>query len=577
MLRVIVLFLMTFLFTLHAENVVITKPGEAFYDFTVHEFINTPEDITFDEIQKHDFHDSTNRLSKGYSTQSYWYRFSVKNETTQTLTYYLQFSEVFLHQVDFYINDNKEITHEVQGVATLEQHDNKTHKPTFKITLEPNDHKEITLKVASKYPVFTNFYLVDKKELYTHAHKYDLFYAFFLGAIFSLILYNISIYLFTKDISYLYYVLYGSSFLVWQLVQTGFWPFSSFEYVNSFYYVSLSIPLMMIFLTRFTQTLLDVKENFPKINQVLTASIYVYLVSLVVGLFDFVIAMTVINGLAFINLPFLIFVGVKSYLNKNKTALFYTIAQTSFIASATLFALAAFGLYEFNTLTRHGIIVGSSIEIVLFSFALAYRIKMHELEKFHITQKANEQLDKKVQERTQELEDSKERLRKLANHDPLTNLYNRRCLFDVSKKIVGLSKREKKPLSLIMFDLDRFKSINDKYGHSMGDSVIISFAWCLKKLRDSDVVARIGGEEFVVILPNTSKEDAFKIAENIRKECEKIKMSVNTHTNIRFTVSGGVATLLHDRDDSIEDIIFRADKRLYEAKRQGRNRIIAEE
>lgn len=568
------LLLIFVLFSLQAkESIEITDANRSFYDFTIQAYDNENAELSFETLEQTSYKKTNNHLSEGYNTNSFWYRFDVTNHTDKSTIHYLQFSEIFLHQVDFYLDDGKKVEHIREGIATLEQSKEKTHKPTFKIELQPNQTKTVTLNVLSKYPIFASFYLVTEQELFTHTHEYDLFYTFFIAAIFSLILYNISIFVFTKDRPYLYYVLYASTFLTWQLIQTGFQPFNSFTNIENFYRITLSIPLMLMFLVLFTQSLLDVKKSFPVINTILNACIAIFVGSFVIGFFNFTLAMTIVNGLAFVLLPFLLFVGVKSYLVHNKTALFYIVAQFSFLTTATLFALGAFGLYDFTQFTRHAIIVGLFIEIVLFSFALAYRIKLLEQQKLELTQRDNRILDKLVKERTKELEESRERLNKLANSDSMTNLYNRRSLFDISKKLIALAKREKTPLSIVMFDLDHFKSINDGYGHKMGDSVIINFAWILKRLRGSDVIARIGGEEFIALLPNTSLEDAFKIGETIRKECEKTSVKINDTTSIGFTVSGGVATL-REEDNTIEELIYRADKRLYKAKNLGRNRVI---
>jgi predicted signal transduction protein with EAL and GGDEF domain len=125
-------------------------------------------------------------------------------------------------------------------------------------------------------------------------------------------------------------------------------------------------------------------------------------------------------------------------------------------------------LLPYNLVTRHGIFIGAVIEITLFSLALAYKIKSLQNEKLLIIYQQNISLESMVAERTEELKE-------LANRDPLTNLHNRRFLYEISDNIILLSKRENTPLSFIMFDLDNFKSINDTYGHAIGDKVIKAF------------------------------------------------------------------------------------------------------
>jgi diguanylate cyclase (GGDEF)-like protein len=182
-----------------------------------------------------------------------------------------------------------------------------------------------------------------------------------------------------------------------------------------------------------------------------------------------------------------------------------------------------------------------------------------------------EELDQKVLERTKELEASKKRLEELASTDVLTGLKNRRALFEIGEKLLNLSHRESTPLSVIVFDLDRFKQVNDQYGHALGDQVLIAFADILTHSRKSDVAARIGGEEFVLILPNTKVDEAYKIAEQIRKKAEQITISYTEGKSFNFSVSGGV-DLLQKEDEQLNTLIARTDKALYYSKQTGRNK-----
>jgi len=189
-----------------------------------------------------------------------------------------------------------------------------------------------------------------------------------------------------------------------------------------------------------------------------------------------------------------------------------------------------------------------------------------ENEKVFIINNQNIELEKKVKERTLELKE-------LANQDPLTNLHNRRFLYEISEKLILLARREKTPLSLIMFDLDHFKRINDDYGHSLGDEVIKIFAQKIQQTRESDISARIGGEEFVLLLPNTNEQGAYEIASQLRTEVEKTSILSNDNTPIHFTVSSGIS-VLSETDNTIDQLLNRADKALYMAKDLGRNKVM---
>ena len=173
-----------------------------------------------------------------------------------------------------------------------------------------------------------------------------------------------------------------------------------------------------------------------------------------------------------------------------------------------------------------------------------------------------------------QLQELQSELKLLASTDPLTKLYNRRHFCKVSDHILDLAKRDKKELSVLMLDIDKFKSINDTYGHKVGDDVIIKLADKLKECqRKSDIICRYGGEEFLVLLPETSLEGAVTAAKNIREEIEKVSIGLDLGTNLRFTVSIGVSNVYIEKEDSLESAIKRADEALYEAKKSGRNRV----
>ncbi len=156
-------------------------------------------------------------------------------------------------------------------------------------------------------------------------------------------------------------------------------------------------------------------------------------------------------------------------------------------------------------------------------------------------------------------------------HDPMTEAYNKRAFLTEIEKEAGFSKRHNQPLSLVMFDLDHFKRVNDTYGHQAGDLVLRSVARKVAEtIRKEDIFARYGGEEFALLLRNTDIEGAFIIAERVRRAIEDLEVTHNGR-RIPCTVSIGIAKL----DATIArpaELIEAADERLYAAKRKGRNR-----
>lgn len=175
-----------------------------------------------------------------------------------------------------------------------------------------------------------------------------------------------------------------------------------------------------------------------------------------------------------------------------------------------------------------------------------------------------------LQTHVSEIEQLQMELREQALRDPLTGLYNRRYLGEAIEREISSAKRDNIPLSVIVTDIDHFKTINDTYGHQVGDTFLLAIANVLKtNSRSSDIVCRFGGEEFLMVLPGTPLEAAVKRAEEIRKKCMQIAIPHEGKT-LQATMSFGVATY-PDHGWEAEEIIIKADKGLYRSKENGRN------
>jgi len=165
-------------------------------------------------------------------------------------------------------------------------------------------------------------------------------------------------------------------------------------------------------------------------------------------------------------------------------------------------------------------------------------------------------------------------LKELSHRDYLTNLYNRRYFHELAEDFIRIARREHGEVSVIVLDIDRFKNINDTYGHTLGDEVIKLLASLLNiHTKESDIVSRFGGEEFAVLLPATNKDDAAIIAEKLRIIIENQDVKIASDKYINFTVSLGVDCVNFENDHDISESLDRADKVLYKAKKEGRNRV----
>lgn len=170
------------------------------------------------------------------------------------------------------------------------------------------------------------------------------------------------------------------------------------------------------------------------------------------------------------------------------------------------------------------------------------------------------------------LKNNEYRLKNLANSDSLTKLYNRRYFYKIATKILKLAQRSKQDVCVCMIDIDNFKTINDTYGHHLGDYVIKNLAKNLTSLtRQSDIIGRYGGEEFILLLPDTNIEGAKVIANKICKEISEQKI-VYKDIDLSYTISLGLNE--YTKMDSIDDFIIKADEALYKAKHAGKNQVV---
>ncbi len=222
-----------------------------------------------------------------------------------------------------------------------------------------------------------------------------------------------------------------------------------------------------------------------------------------------------------------------------------------------------------------------AIFFTILSFIISYIISKMLLKAFNILhsslkdksielQKLNSELEIKVENRTNKLKTAYKKMKDLASIDDLTKIYNRYYFFNIFNQKLEKLKSDKTIFSLIMFDLDHFKNVNDTYGHDVGDYVLNETCRVVEKdLRENDTFARIGGEEFLILLPNTNIEDAFYIAQRIRQNIEQHKFKDIP----KLTISLGVA----EANEPIlsTELLKKVDLALYKAKKEGRNRVIA--
>lgn len=247
---------------------------------------------------------------------------------------------------------------------------------------------------------------------------------------------------------------------------------------------------------------------------------------------------------------FMIVLGVIALQAGNKFAKYFLLASISAVCGAAITAAAVWGFIPFNLFTYRAVDIGMMADAILLALALAERLNISQQEKLLAE--------------------------KMAGIDSLTNLNNRRSFYKFVKPIWAMGLRNKSSTSVIMMDIDNFKLFNDNYGHALGDRVLVQLAETLQKeARTGDILARWGGEEFIIFLPETQLADAMTLADRLRKKITAIQLTIANKKKISFTSSFGVAQT-SDGNISLDELISQADQQLYYAKKRGRNCVCSE-
>jgi len=252
--------------------------------------------------------------------------------------------------------------------------------------------------------------------------------------------------------------------------------------------------------------------------------------------------------------------NINDFLSKNSKKI--PLPEDSFLKINLLFDFSG----DAEVLLKGYILPCDELYLLIFE---QHRLTYNEL--IEKMSKLNDQIvniTRELEKKNAQLKEALSTVKRIMNTDPLTGIFNRRAIDKLISREFSLALRHKLPLSVVMIDIDFFKKINDTYGHEIGDYVLKSFASKVKKLiRKEDIFGRYGGEEFILILPNTKIDNSYQASERIRQKLEKMKLK-GIKGNI--TASFGLTEILPT--DNENSLIKRADDALYLAKRKGRNR-----
>ncbi len=415
-------------------------------------------------------------------------------------------------------------------------------------------------------------------------HEEQFAFGIYYGLLAAMLLYNLMIFLSIREISYFHYLHYISGYILVQMALNGL----AYEYLwpDSPHWGAAGLPSLIFFaligMLNFSRTFLSLGTQLPRANRWLRYYAYllaVLAVGAVVGNYAIMIKLATVCSLISVVVVFVC--GIISLVKGERQARYFLLAWVALLAGIIAYALKTVDLLPSNMLTEYGLQIGSALEVLLLSFALAHRMTLLKEENERIQVQAKQQLEQRVQQRTQELgvalnnlSAANAALQALNLTDGLTGIKNRKY-FDVQlANEVKRASRSNLPLSLLMIDIDHFKQVNDQYGHLAGDACLRVLATtmlgCL--LRPGDDVVRYGGEEFAIVLPQTDEAGAVNLANKICKTVAALQFEFEGQS-IPITVSIGCHATKPTIDCTAESLIAAADAALYRAKHNGRNRV----
>jgi diguanylate cyclase (GGDEF)-like protein len=491
-----------------------------------------------------------NTISTGMSQQPVWVRLALVNKNSEIQYRQLLLGASWVDYIDVYfVSPDADVLHWQAG-------DEVAGAPYFEPALGyvtalpiPPGESAVYIRAQSVDPLVLSLSMTSPENLpalvSSTGHAYGLLYGF----LFAFIIYNLILFSALKQRRLLFYSLYLLTFLVMNLSYTGRmlgWVWSELPFVNRY-----AMPLVMVLLPlsglRFARSALEMKTFAPKLATWITrlqwSGLLLLLPCMVFDLHELAawVGFTALT----VFIPVMVILGVVMLKHGQIFSRYFLAAAIAAMAGSAITEFAIWGFIPFTAITFHAMEFGMMLDATILAVGLSQ----------HVRQQRKQRKQAEI----------------LARVDALTQLFNRRGFYEFADPQCVLAVRHCRPLSLIMIDLDHFKPLNDNYGHSVGDKVLVEFGKLISQnLRTNDIAARWGGEEFVVLLPETSVLEANTLAERLREMTLKIQLEGSFPAGTQ-SASFGIATLTQEQ--TLEAMMAAADSALYKAKSLGRNRV----
>lgn len=514
-------------------------------------------------------------LSFGYTSSSIWLQIKIKNLSNDKQNWLLNFDYPLLDKIEIFSKiKGKDWKKEVMG-DLLPFHDRPISHRTFVTPLVFNKNETTTyfIRFTSQSSLIIRPLVQTENQFFEHENTLQLIFGIAYGFMLMMALYNIFLYLGVRDTTYLIYVvsvLAGGTFIsalnghAYQFL----WPNSPGIANNA---IVLSVSVWLVATALFTQKFIETKRYTPALHQLINIMIGLGVFAFFLVFFtDYRFSIRVATALAPLMGVLILVTGTLSWYRGNRAARFFTLAWVVYGFGTAVLVLSRFALIEDNAVTHYSATLGLLFEIIMLSLALSDKYRIISIQLKDHTRK----LEQTVTERTQDLTIANKALEQLSHQDALTGLANRRKFDQVLNNEWQRHQRAQTPLSFLLCDIDKFKELNDYFGHEKGDESLKKIAKAIEMslYRTTDHPSRIGGDEFAIILPDTDSSGAMELAEKIRQNVRKLEIKHKQESGLEnVTVSIGAATIVPATDQQSMMLFRNADKALFKAKQQGRN------
>jgi diguanylate cyclase (GGDEF)-like protein len=524
----------------------------------------------------------------GFTQGAYWFHAEVFNANPREQRWLLVLHYPLLDNVDVYLRyPDGRVQYMASGDSLpFSARSIRYRHPNFWLDLPARTRVEVLVRVSSRSSLQVPLALYTPTAFAELERDSQMGIGLFYGILLALFCYNLVLWLSLRDASHFWYMFHVAGFGLVMLCLNGL----AFEYLwpNSPWMANHAIPLSMalsqVAMHQFCRVFLELPERMPKAN---TASLTIIAFYVLMGLASLVVDYRlVVKPMTLAVFPgalFIIALTIAAIRRGYAPAKVFLMAWGFLLLGTALYASVSFGLLQKGFLTEYSIQIGSALEMILLSFALAYRYARLRSENETLVREHNEQLERHVARRTSELStaleqlaEANQRLRESNRRDALTGLFNRRHFRDVFEHQMHHAAEHRQSLGVLLIDLDHFKRVNDTYGHLAGDECL---RWMGRCLTDSlsvhgALLARFGGEEFVAVVPDMHGDRLMHLAEQLRvRICsEPVRYAGN---NIGISASIGAFVLRPGTGVGVDDALHRADDALYAAKDGGRNRVHA--